>query len=227
MTDGVDPESVKQMDRLRRIMDGDEEAITESANSSDDTSAGASWDPNNTPAGVSGQEVDWMQNIMNRFEGKTENAAQELAEETRYNQQLNEAMDTERTKNGARIGSWEIQQDLMETTSGRSKKVYSVINTKTGEPIAKDILVYEGALGLVKLFNKGYTLTDSDVREILKLEENFSHAYYNAAQHKSKAKNYNKKGNANKADLHESRFDASRQNALQLKDQLKKKIKRL
>lgn len=231
MTGNVTREDVDQMERLRRIMEGGEDgdgppSDTQSQNTGTDVSQ-QTWDPNSTPAGVTGEDVNWMKNIMERFESGAGEMTQNLAEESKTNSRLNEAMQTERTDRGARIGSWEIQQNVTETESGKSKKYYDVYNTATGEPIARDLLIYEAAHALVKLLNRGETLTDQSVRDVLRLEENFSRAYYDAAQHKSRHKKHLREGRQEKADLYEARFDASRQQALDSKEKLKKVLRKL
>ena len=231
MTNDVTREDVDQMERLRRIMEGGSEGDGPPTDAHVDSGSAdvsqQTWDPNTTPAGVTGEDVNWMKNIMERFEGGADEMTQNLAEESKTDRTLNEAIQTERTERGARIGSWEIQQNVTETNSGKSKKYYDIYNTATGEPIARDLLIYEAAHALVKLLNKGETLTDASVRDVLRLEENFSRAYYDAAQHKSRQKKSLREGKREKADLYEARFDASRQQALDSQEKLKKVLRKL
>lgn len=119
--------------------------------------------------------VNAMQNILDLF--KTgEDPASVMAERARTDRALAEAMVTDRTTNGVRVGSWEI---VISEENGL--KSYSVSNIHTGEPIATDLTLYDAAKGLASALNEGKTINTPIVRRLLNAEGAYSRARQSAA----------------------------------------------
>lgn len=115
-----------------------------------------------------------------------------------------DALSLEYTNEGVKIGSWEIK-----ITDDAGFKTYDVVNVHTLEAIATNLYLYEVAHGLVKLFNKGETLTSPDVKMLLNLEETYMRNY-NDAIHFKKAYNKNMRNNdCITAEIMQSRYQKS------------------
>lgn len=119
--------------------------------------------------------VNAMQNILDLFK-KGEDPASMMAERARTDRALAEAMVTDRTTNGVRVGSWEI---VISEENGL--KSYSVSNIHTGEPIATDLTLYDAAKGLASALNEGKTINTPIVRRLLNAEGAYSRARQSAA----------------------------------------------
>lgn len=105
-----------------------------------------------------------MKTILERFHSATD----QIITEASYDHELREALVTEVTETGARIGSWEIQVHL----SGQHK-LYDVVNVISGEPLAVDLLLYEAARGLVRILNEGGRINSTGAIELLRAEQEY------------------------------------------------------
>ena len=105
-----------------------------------------------------------MKTILERFHAATDHIITEAA----YDHELREALITEATDTGARIGAWEIQAHL----SGQHK-LYDVVSIH-GEPLAVDLLLYEAARGLVRILNEGGRINSYAAIELLRAEQDYS-----------------------------------------------------
>ena len=105
-----------------------------------------------------------MKTILERFHAATDHVITEAT----YDHELREALVTESTASGARIGSWEIQVHL----SGQHK-LYDVVNVINGEALAVDLLLYEAARGLVRILNEGGRINSGEAIELLRAEQEY------------------------------------------------------
>ena len=105
-----------------------------------------------------------MKTILERFHTATD----QIITEATYDHELREALVTESTDSGARIGSWEIQVHR----SGQHK-LYDVVNIVSGEPLAVDLLLYEAARGLVRILNEGGRINSVGAIELLRAEQEY------------------------------------------------------
>lgn len=150
-------------------------------------------------------KIDAMGDILKRFYQVTET----LTESATEGSQLKEALATQQTEAGVVVGSWRIEK------SGRE---YSVVNTATSQPIAFGLSLYEAALGLAKCLNEGKSITHADFKTILRLEEDFTKNFQDAASYKKRYQT----STGHKQMVAEARYGDAKQKALTAKLELKK-----
>ncbi len=144
--------------------------------------------------------VNAMQNILDMF--KTSDPASNIAERSLTDRQLAEAMVTETTENGVRVGSWEIA-----ITENNGLKFYSVSNIHTGEPIASDLTLYDAAKGIASALNEGMTINTPTIRKLLNAEGAYSRARQNAAEFRQSMQVAESRGDRQKRAIAEDRFN--------------------
>lgn len=164
-------------------------------------------------------DVAGMKDILSKLYTATENTVTTLQESAQFDAEVREALETERTPTGTRVGSWEIRTNVFEKM-GKEVKTYDVINVYSNEPIASDLYLYEVAHSLVRLFNKGETLTSPKVREILTLEETYTRNRIDALRFKKRYQDSMKSKDYTTAEIMESRYQKSRLEALTAKDRI-------
>lgn len=129
---------------------------------------------------------------------------------------LREAALTERTSRGVRIDAWEIV-----VNEGRSK-TYDVVSVETGAAIAKNLYLYDAALGLVRRLNEGVTINDHRIASLLKLEENFVRNHTDAKVFKERARKALDAGDTRRAAIAEDRQDEAERQAMTDMDEILK-----
>jgi len=127
---------------------------------------------------------------------------------------VQEALNTEKTDKGTRVGSWEI------VINEGNPKTYDVKNIVTKSFIAKDLYLYEACLGIVKNLNEGYGINDRKIKELLDLEEEYTKNRNNASNYKRNYKTALKEGNNIKATNSENRFELASEKALEAQERL-------
>jgi|HigsolmetaAR201D_1030396.scaffolds.fasta_scaffold00682_26 hypothetical protein len=157
---------------------------------------------------VSGKELtpeaQAMKEILTRLQGEN-GVIESLARTSETDPELREALMTERTDKGARIGRWNIIVKEGEI------KTYDVA-TDDGTVIASDLYLYEAAYGLVKYLNAGYPINSKPVRELLEKEEQYARVRTDALTYKMRSKSHRERGNDFRAAVNEDRLaEASRQ----------------
>lgn len=158
----VERREVDQMERLIALMNG---RVTEAAPAA----------PGGAPDGPADGNLAAMQTILERFRS----TAEAVVAEAPRDRSLREAVATEATEHGARIGEWEIRP---KAESGR--KLYDV--GRPGEAaIATDLTIYEAALGLARALHAGQPITSGTVRALLLAEADYAHALHDAIHAKS------------------------------------------
>lgn len=145
--------------------------------------------------------VNAMQNILDMFKTSGDPASN-MAERSLTDRQLAEAMVTETTENGVRVGSWEI-----EISESNGLKFYSVSNVHTGEPIASDLTLYDAAKGIASALNEGMTINTPTVRKLLNAEGAYSRARQNAAEFRQSMQIAESRGDRQKRAIAEDRFN--------------------
>lgn len=106
-----------------------------------------------------------MKEILERFHAATDN----ILTEAPVDRELREALITEPTVAGARIGSWEIR-----VHESRKRKLYDVVHIVSGETLATDLSLYEAAQGLVRILNEGGRINCYTAIELLRAERDYS-----------------------------------------------------
>lgn len=211
------PEEVNAMKNLLAIMNG--EKPTPRAGNTSSYSSTMDEPLICAPGHVSSKDIGAMKGILERLNAAGSGAATRLNEEANYDSDVREALQTRRTSTGAKIGSWEIRVQL-EERNGKEYKSYDVVNTTSGEPIAKMLTLYEVAHGLAKLFNRGETLTTPKVRELLALEETYTRNRIDALRFKKRYTDSTAKRDYEQAEIFEARYQASRGHALSAKSKI-------
>jgi len=211
---------VNEMDRLRKIMDGD---LTEN------TAPPPKILENGEEAiiltrGHTREDVTAMEKILNNFnavDNAATNTVKELLQETKKDCQLKEALVTTESDLGAVIGAWEISKSLREGLTKKQETVYHIKNVNTGETIKAAFLILESARVIVRLLNQGVSINSSQVREIADFEIKYRRLRERALQEKLSWHRAKKNGDEFKQDLYEAKFDSSKANALYIKERIK------
>jgi hypothetical protein len=164
-------------------------------------------------------DVSGMKDILSKLSVVTDNTVVSLNESAQYDIDVREALETERTETGTRIGSWEIHTNVYEKM-GKEIKTFDVFNVHTKETIAEDLYLYEVAHGLVRLFNRGDKLNSQNVRQLLTLEEQYTRNRIDALRFKKRYQDSIKSNDRTTAGIMESRYQKSRQEALSAKNRI-------
>ena len=117
-------------------------------------------------------------------------------------------------KNGIIANEWEVKKI--------KKNDYCIICKKTNNVLVKDIELYEVAYNVAYLINKGYTLTSSNITEILKHHGTFSTKFYEAIFCKQKRNEYAKQSDWVKYDVMDAKYKQARNLAIEAKKKLRK-----
>jgi hypothetical protein len=213
MTGVPDPKEVSEMARLIRMMnegiDFDEpEIVNESTTTSEGVIRLADMDPS----------VAAMKNILEIFQNG--GGAEPLVERAQHDRELREALITEQTERGTRIGSWEI----ISHEDARGLKTFDVTNIHTSEPIATDLTLYDAAHGICRALNEGHVINSHRIRDILASEFDYARARQNAAEFREKAVIYEANNNPRRA-LMEDRFQEALGRAREAREKVSKLAK--
>lgn len=196
MTGAPDPKEVSEMARLVRMMnegvsfDEPEQFVDSTPNPIKESSVRLSdMDPS----------VAAMKNILEMFQNS---GTEPLVERAERDVELREALITEQTETGTRIGSWEISSN----EDARGLKTFDIRSVHTGEPIATELTLYDAARGICRALNEGEVINSPRVRDILTAEFEYARARQNAAEFREKAMIYERRGDSRRP-LMEDRFD--------------------
>lgn len=202
----VDPREIEAMARLRRIMNGEtvEEAQTPSLLS-----------PSKGGLGEQSDATDDMKAIMKMFQTGATESIERVKETAQTNRPLRDALITTKTKDGVKMGSWEIK-----VTEDQGVKTYDVSNVHTGEAIAHDLTLYESALCLCKLLNYHVGINSAQVRDVLDLEDKYARFRQEAVLFKHRMKQRTESGDHVRAAVAEDRYQEARTAALNLREQI-------
>lgn len=208
----VDPREVEAMARLRRIMSGEVEQEQSPALLS----------TKKVQLGESADATDDMKAILELFNKGAQESVERVREEAKDSKPLRDALMTQKTKDGVKMGSWEIK-----VHEDGGLKTYDVSNVYTGEAIAQDLTLYESALCLCKLLNFHVGINSSQVKEILNLEEQYARQRQEAAIFKVRVKQRTEAGDHTRAAIAEDRYNEARSQALDLREQIVARSKTL
>lgn len=171
-----------------------------------------------SPSGID-PSVAAMKSILQAFHG-TNSPVQQITERSEIDRELREALITEQTARGTRIGSWEI----IINEDHRGLKSFDVTNTQTGEPIATDLSLYDAAHGICRALNEGHVINSGRIRDILSAEFDYMRARQNAAEFREKASIYERRGD-DRQPLMEDRFDEALSRAKEARTRIMKLAK--
>jgi hypothetical protein len=149
-----------------------------------------------------------MRLILERFH----NAAEYVQTLTHEDKELQEAMLTERTPTGSRIGQWEIRVHQ----SGR-RSSYDVAQVGEDAGLVCDLTLYEAAHGLVRIFNGGGKVNSPVALELMQAENAYSSALHDAVRFKYRLEN---NPSRSKATIYEARYSDATRRALRARDRV-------
>lgn len=213
MSGPVDPREVEEMSRLRRILNGE---IVEQAPALLKSKEVANTIGQHTDA------TDDMKAILEMFKNGANESVKRIQEEAKESRPLRDALMTQKTKDGVKLGSWEIRAN-----EEVGVKFYDVTNVRTGEAIAHDLTLYESAVCLCKLLNRSLGVNSPQIREVLRLEDDYARYRQEAVMFKHRFKQRTEAGDQVRAAIAEDRYQEARSNALKLREELVTKSKTL
>lgn len=173
------------------------------------------------PGQVTQQDVQAMADVLRRLEGAVNNTSAHMVLESTQDRQLQEALITEPTQDGVKIGVYQIRQGLDESRVA-GKQFYSVINRATGETVAHELSLYEAAHGLVRLLNMGKFFNSQETRKLLEAESAYTSHKIDAVRYHRMMRKAERAQDPTRASLMETRKQASMDRAMQAKAELKK-----
>lgn len=192
----VDRKAIDDMAKIMNALNGQSIAEAESHDLPNDLMEGEA-----TPVLVTGsgdQGIEAMKKILLAMNG----AAPAVTESAKPRDvEYEEALVTEQTPRGARIGAWEI------VVNEGQVKTYDVCSEDGEVVIARGLYLYEAALGLVRRLNEGVAINDKPIRDLMVLEENFARARNDAVSYKARSQNLHARGETKRALVAEDRFD--------------------
>jgi hypothetical protein len=185
------------------------------------------------PSGPTKEDVDDMKRIMETYSNlsgvssfkqlhdNATNVVASLKERSNDSHELREALTTEKTERGVKIGAWEIIKKSRQTRTGATESYFRVHNPNTGQTIKAPFLISESARTIVKLLNNGADLNHPTVRRIAQLEMDYRAAKDRALEEKSYLLRAREKNREFKINLYEAKYEVSRTRALLIREQIK------
>lgn len=116
-----------------------------------------------------------MSDVLRRLHAVTETAIRTGSGERSFDPELREALVTEKTDHGARIGQWEIREKIEA-----ARRMYDIVRVGEDLAIAGNLSLYESALGLVRVLNRGGYINSPDAVIMLQAEQEYSSALEDA-----------------------------------------------
>jgi hypothetical protein len=161
----------------------------------------------NTSSEIATQD---MKVILERFYRAADGAVGKVNDEAVHDRSLREALVTERTPHGSRVGDWEIQ-----VREEGKRKYYDVVQTSGAACIASDLMLYEAAYGLVRILNEGGKLNSQEAINLLRYEQNYVSAVNDAVL----CKHYLVKNPRDaRTPVFEAKYSAAKQRAVTARD---------
>ena len=217
------PEEVNQMKRFMAIASGEKPPPLPPASSNSPQTQEIF-----TPAyGPTSEDVSAAKDVLERFyaaiggKNNTTNVVSALKERAREFPDLHQALITEKTDNGVKVGSWEITKHSRKSLTGKDETYYNVHNVLTEQQIKANFLVPESAQAVVKILNSGFSTNHPKIREIAQLEISYRHLRERALEEKIQLMRSRQKNRQFKIDLYEAKFEASRAKALFVRERIK------
>lgn len=169
----------------------------------------------------SSKEIDAMKRVMESLNSVGNGVIKEVVKESKIDPELKSYVQSSLT-GSVRVGNvFAINVREIDSLRGK-KKVYDIHNTATGELITNDLFLYEAAYAIVKYLNNGKNILGNEIRQVIKLEQDYAAARTDAGMFKVRYNENLKKGNATKTQLYETRFYDSKDKALRIKAELTK-----
>lgn len=210
----VSPEERDAMARLLNVMEGKIEPPkakgTQSTGPVELAGAGQ----------VTQADVNAMADVLTRLNSLTTNVVNEMVTESHYDPEIKIALNTSRNEQGVKVGLYQI---LIKEDDKRlaGKQYYGIYNTRTGDVIADNLSLYETAINVVKMLNKGFYTNHLTVRKLFEQDDTYTSRKQDAVRYKRSAKIAENKRDFAKKDIYESRYQASLDSAMAAKRNIK------
>lgn len=175
---------------------------------------------------VTQADVNAMADVLTRLNTLSDAVVTEMVTESQYNPEIKMALGTTKNPQGVKIGLYQIM--IKEDTKRLAgKQYYSIYHTATGDVIADDLSLYETALNVVKMLNKGQYANSPMVRKLFDYDDTYTSRKLDAIRYKRGMAIAEQKKDHNKKDLYESRYQAAVDQAMLAKRNIKSIIQDL
>lgn len=228
---GPSRQDVDSMRKLRTIMEGgpQKQHIHEGVHSGGQYRTAPSRQPTqSTPymGGYAPADVNGMKDTLERFYaaqgGKESYKVMESDRTPMSQRQLSETVSESRAVEHQSSGDvFESRTRLEETSAGKTRKRYDVVNKTSRSYVYEDFVNPETAQAIVKLFNKGLTESSKKVQQILELEEEFTRCRSDAARFKKHYTRSIELGESEAGAVFAKKFKTSKAEALAAQESLK------
>jgi hypothetical protein len=212
----VSPEERDAMARIMMMMEG--KTPTSSPVASNDRTAAIELAG---PGQVTGADINAMADVLKKLDSVSSRIVDEMITESTHDAEIKTAISTIRNDQGVKVGLYQI---MIKEDDKRlaGKQYYSIYNTRTGDVIADDLSLYETALNVVKLMNNGHYANSISVRKLFEHDDSYTAHRQDALRYKRSSMISKKRGDYHKAELYESRMQASMDRAMQSKKEIKR-----
>lgn len=208
----VTPEEREAMLRLRNIMEGvhSPEPTRSTANRTHEVELAG-------PGQVTNADIHAMSDVLSKLNSITNHVVDDMITESVAHPQISEALHTQKLSNGIKVGRYQI---LVKEDAQRlaGKQFYSIYNSLTNDTIADDISLYETALAVVRLLNKGKFANSAEVRQLFENDDAYTSHKVDAINFKRRLKTVK---DVAKQDIYESRLQASMDRCMAAKKLIK------
>ena len=208
MSAPVDASAINDMARLIAAMNQgvslDEKPVAKSSSPVMESAAPS------TMADAGAGDVAAMKSILAMFNTQTpDEPVKALNERAEKDRELREALMTESTARGTRVGNWEI----ITNEDQKGLKSFDIVNVASGDTIAEMLTVYDAALGITRLLNEGLKINSSKIRDILNLEAQYDSSRRDAKLFRERSETCARSGNSQKQAVMEARYVESLEKA--------------
>lgn len=163
------------------------------------------------------QDINAMKKVLEAFSNAGTSVLNEASNSS--DMEINNLMQTSLTGK-VKIGNiFEIRVREIESLRG-NKKVFDIYNAATNECISDDLFLYEAAYAIVKYLNKGHNLLSSEIRNVVRLEQEYANLRTDAGIFKVRLTESLKKNDKKRAMLFETRFQDTKDKALATKAEI-------
>lgn len=210
----TDQKNVSEMSRIISILNNKQEDVSNTSNML------------NTH--VEKSDKDIMKDILNKFHNAQNNPnnleqnltkiTDSLIKESENDKELREAMYSERTQAGIKIGDYYIKEH-----KDRGFKLFNIYNENSLNPVAINLHLYEAAYGIAKYLFEGKAINSYEIKSIFLLEEEYSSILNNAIWHKRQLSSQNL--SKIKRNIIEDRYENDKRKVFSLKERINKLIK--
>lgn len=197
--------SRKDVDAMANILaalNGDKTKLTEQASTEKKSREDAGII--DTSPGVKSEDIKAMEGILKNFYGVSDNVSKKVAHT------MNESKKIDR---GVEVGSFIVEKN--------DDDLYDIRYNSSSDTLFEDIRLYETAYLLVKYLNEGKKINSPEITKVISSNALFETYYYDAIIHKKTYNKAKKRGDFDKMDIAEARFDKAKTDANMARKQIK------